>query len=268
MKDIHRLRLNIKRMRALLMVSEAVSEGHFSKASHYQLLAPIFKSAGALREAQINSELIVQFDIEKVTPFLKHLKQIEKKSTSKLIASAKSFDRLTLDNLNTELIQKISHIPNRRIDEIADLKITDTIDSVHVLLQRSAYDNLHNIRKYLKAAAEILLIMDPTTKSDLLQSEIRGLNLKIGQWHDHVVLKNAFKSFIHKYPHAIEISYGKELLDNMENDTSEKAEQVRGLIIERLSVNDKPQPNKDHWFLDILWKMAATIIMAQIIKRL
>jgi len=52
--EIHRLRVSIKRIKAVYQLLEEFSNGKFNAGKHYSIFKKIFNEAGKLREVQIN----------------------------------------------------------------------------------------------------------------------------------------------------------------------------------------------------------------------
>jgi CHAD domain-containing protein len=60
MEDIHQLRATIKKIKAIWMLIDEITGSRISKQDYTDLISPLFKTAGVVREAQINGMLLQQ----------------------------------------------------------------------------------------------------------------------------------------------------------------------------------------------------------------
>ncbi|MEA1887456.1 MAG: hypothetical protein U9N72_09625, partial [Bacteroidota bacterium] len=61
MKDIHKLRVRIKRLKAIFRFLEFVHQSEFKARDHYNLFKPVFRTAGLIRESQINLRVLKEY---------------------------------------------------------------------------------------------------------------------------------------------------------------------------------------------------------------
>lgn len=223
MEDIHQLRVAIKNIRASLSLFECCAQGVFKKRQHVTLLAPIYKRAGKIREAQVNLLMLKGYPETKA--FRQFLKKNVDKQSQILIAELAAFYQPELVELNKTLKEQVADIPDRQVSLLTLQFLQDNWNQANQLLQgERSIEDLHTVRRLLKEIREIVTLLLDTGVSHFNQkavnekepnevdkkandrfdhegsiSEIPKLNslkkiLKplhgvIGDWHDREVLQ-------------------------------------------------------------------------------
>ncbi len=196
MEGIHQLRVQVKRLRAILEVIELTSLGAFHKRKHFNHLRPLFKKAGVVRELQINLKLIKKLPKNQVRGFKKHLLKQLQSSKKTLRITTQKFDLKKLKKLNQQLYRKYIVFQNKKYTtEYLESKI----NAIHQIKnQKLTTHQLHQIRRLIKSIKEILKMhtsdLDPQD-FNLSVDSLQEIETDLGNWHDAVVLLE----FMNKY---------------------------------------------------------------------
>lgn len=201
-KDIHQLRVRIKRLRSLFFLIEYIYPFGFRAKDYYSLFKPVFKSAGLLREVQVNSDLLKKFE-----------------GTDELQKAYYDYSRMILPGMTEELDRAIAgfsysrlDIISSRVEELSGMHgeaalagmITGFINNETGRIRSLAYDPgqaeyIHDIRIILKNIKPLLLLIFPLSYSDFdkpYYSKLNEADSSIGNWHDLHVLTLSLSLFI------------------------------------------------------------------------
>lgn len=197
-EDIHQLRVSIKKLRAIWTLTELVSDRKWKKKKHFALFNKLFSTAGKLREAQINQELIRNYS-SRLEDYKLQLGMIEFKQLKKLKKRIKQFDQARLEDLNRTLIKKINTISDDYVLTIAKQHVSAfKLNTTGLEEDSDNNDQLHDIRIALKAIQEILFIIKKlgnSKDSEKKLKKIKVLNEAIGTWHDYDVLIDSLQKY-------------------------------------------------------------------------
>lgn len=190
--DVHPLRLSIKEIRAFLTLVEHITKSNRKTKKIRKLMIQLFKTAGELRESQINAEL-VELDEElskwRLTDFLR---KKQSKFSKRIVRAIDEFAANKWEEQNARLIRYC----HRLDDEIFIKKIGKLIqhkkEHISILIRPDISDvRLHQIRKELRDIRELMKILSdvkPESVPELDKETIKNLMTKIGDWHDDLVL--------------------------------------------------------------------------------
>jgi len=201
MKDIHQLRVRVKRLKAIFRLLEFMHPVEFKAKDHFRLFKPVFKSSGLIRESQINLSLLKKFQgTEKLhKPFSKYITKLRPEWNTNLNKSIDSFNYSRLDQIG----QSVNDFFSRNTDlELVGL-ITDFIysefDRIKLLLDESdELEYIHEVRIILKNIKPLLSMLCPHDDSFFEKNHYNSLNRTetlIGNWHDRLVLSEALSMF-------------------------------------------------------------------------
>ena len=222
-KNIHQLRVNIKKIRAVLRLLERTSQGSFNKAPHFELYSSLFRTAGYVREAQVNGSVISKYTNNEGLSYKDYLLDIESRSREQLSEEIRKFDTGKLEVLNKNLHLKAREISDKNIEQEASQYITHNLQTIIQL--RHKLQKLHRIRKVVRTLSEVLKYVDYRLSGDHdpthLYYVVDKLNTMIGQWHDCQVLVDSIKFF----DPTDKKSYKKIIL-KIEADRSRKKEEI------------------------------------------
>ncbi|UAA40382.1 CHAD domain-containing protein [Paraneptunicella aestuarii] len=218
MEDIHQLRVAIKNIRASLSLFECCSHGGFKKRHHVTLLAPVYKRAGKIREAQVNLLMLKGYPETKA--FRQFLQKRVDKQSQILIAELAAFYQPELVELNKTLTAKVADLPERQVSLLTLQFLQDNWNQTNQLLQgERSIEDLHAVRRLLKEIREIVTLLldtgvshfneevvnevnnrlnnklsgqgmiDVMPKLNSLKKKLKPLHGVIGDWHDREVLQ-------------------------------------------------------------------------------
>ncbi len=193
---IHDMRVSIKRLRLLYRFLDFASDKQFCAKKKAKLLIDVFKSAGPLRDAQIQISIIEKLK-EYFNTGYQELNQFinlkEESGIQKFKEKGATFE-----------LEKINHLFNfsenllKIIIAFPDLKSTfanykknrqHKIDSL--LKAKNQEIDFHQVRKRIKDLTYLAEIQN--LQSDESNNELANLKLlgrKLGDWHDIVVFLN------------------------------------------------------------------------------
>lgn len=216
-KDIHRARLDAKRLFAILELLEIIEKGEFRFIKARKVFIPVYRQAGFLREIQVNYMLLSQYERseERFPSFLHWLLQSEKKAIRKMVKMVHHLDHSAIATIEEEinnicettstchLNSKTRHFYRKKFQHIGNL-----------LRSSLSMKELHQIRKNLKAVSTIATLIYPMKPEGQLEKLVSALNrteMVIGDWHDLTVFHAAIAEFLKKRPEMTGSSEAGEL---------------------------------------------------------
>lgn len=222
-KDIHRARLDAKRLFAIFDLLDIVVHEEFSEKKARQLFLPVYRQAGLLRELQVNRLLIAQYDEEqdRFPGFHAWLEKSEKRAVQKLIHRVAELDQSRIAALEAEIghICENSSLFNlsAKTKKYYQKKFGSIRKQMAVAPSEEA---LHKIRQNLKAVSTIATLISalkPGAEVDRLVSALNKTEMMIGDWHDQVVLRACIASFIALRGEVLKAQEREGLLQVMNN---------------------------------------------------
>ena len=153
-RDIHRARLDVKRIFALYGLFEMLEPNVFKHQGGYKLFRPLYRQAGKIREIQVNYLLLAnpQPLVGECNSFLLWLKEEEHHAIQKFLEKVKIFKEAELRDTDKR-IEKICHrnsifkLRSKTVDYIRD-----KAKQVKQIQNEPDEDDIHKIRKTLKAS--------------------------------------------------------------------------------------------------------------------
>ena len=176
-EQLHRLRVNIKRLRALVSFASYV----YNRQYKATLLKPLFKEAGIVRELQINKQILKAFP----HPPLRLIDELERKE-NKLRQLFVQNQLLHLEMINQT--NKMLEFPKKRTEKkIVKQYFEKEQKKANKELRKRNREGLHQYRMSLK---KIMYIYDALP--EVLQQHIK-INKEaidrqqedLGDWHDN-----------------------------------------------------------------------------------
>lgn len=200
-EHLHTLRVSIKKIRAVMRV---LYQNHQHSKKALKQLKVLFREAGAVREMQLNANMLEKYGLKRYKAYFKLKHQI-KKSSEHLIqncATYKTIAKQSLKQLQKETAPISIHKLQKRILKEETILIKLINKNVHTSNQ------LHEIRKQLKTLQYVFKFLPEQQKLlfTLQFKDVSPLQERIGHWHD---LESHY-IFIKK-----EIPEMKELLENL-----------------------------------------------------
>ncbi len=199
--DIHRARLDLKKVFTLYNFFEILDISFLKKGELYQILRQLYRSAGKIREIQVNYLLLLQRDPVGISyPSLyKWMKEEEQRATDAFLVLVKQFDEKKLIATEKTIFEICQRYSGLKIRSKTEDYIRKSAEIVKTILRCEPNDKeLHQIRKQLKAMAMVMTIVHnikPGIHLSHLLSEVNKTEMMIGDWHDRVVLKKFIEQF-------------------------------------------------------------------------
>jgi CHAD domain-containing protein len=209
-RDIHRARLDVKRIFALYGLFEMLEPTVFKHQGGYKLFRPLYRQAGKIREIQVNYLLLTNQQPLAVeyNSFLLWLREEERHAIQNFLQMVTKFRETELTDTDN-MIEKICHrssLFKLRSKTVAYMR--DKAEQVKDLqLNEPDDEEIHKIRKSLKAMATIATLVYSVKSVKWLDQVITSLHkteMMIGDWHDRVVLKEAIERFLRQNSHVPE----------------------------------------------------------------
>ncbi|MBN1387480.1 MAG: CHAD domain-containing protein [Bacteroidales bacterium] len=201
MKDIHQLRVRIKRLKAVFSLLEFMHPVEFRAKDHYHVYKAVFKSAGLIRESQINLGLLMKFKgTEKLyKSFSKYIAKLRPEWNTNLDNSINSFNYSRLEEIRKTLNVVFSRNTELELLGIITDFIYSELDRIKNLISESnELEYIHEVRiilKNIKPLLSILWTRDDSTFEKDQYSRLNSTETLIGNWHDRLVLSNALSMF-------------------------------------------------------------------------
>ena len=175
-EDLHHIRVEIKKIKAILSFAKDLYEEAYDLSE----LKPLFKKAGAIRELQINRQLLVE-----LPPFpkqyLKQLKQEETDLTQQFIRNntryLKSAERFREGLSLPENLPAKKHLKAHFKKELK---------KAHKKWQNKNRKDMHRYRRKLKNMLYLYNALPEKVQhsSELDKTGINQQQQKLGKWHD------------------------------------------------------------------------------------
>jgi CHAD domain-containing protein len=188
--DIHKLRVELKKIRALIVLRESV--GIRFSAHAKKLVRALFKQAGKIRDAQVSAQLVKQMGAGSADFFLHQRNAVEKESKRFVKLVSKHTDELI--ETNAAAWRKLSAIPFSDVKKYVG-KTMRTLKKAYRPRLKQA--DLHESRKLIKRLVYLDSLLKEKDRKLLKQNIelLRNLEEEVGKWHDAVVTGDLLKDF-------------------------------------------------------------------------
>ncbi len=228
-EDIHQLRVDIKKLRAILQFLEFISKGEFNTNEHFNLFSTLFKDAGKVRTMQVNLFLINEIDQNIISTFKEYMHLRQLKAIPKLNRKLSYFDSFELNELNNSLLVYVKNFSDNEIQEKSEIYISDKTEKIQKLRLKPDDKKLHKIRFHTKEMKEIFRIINAIQPEDeclQFENNLKRFNEIIGNWHDNVVLINSMVKFNRKAQESAQSEQLTELIEYLEQKNSDTKAKV------------------------------------------
>jgi CHAD domain-containing protein len=207
-EDIHRLRVDVKKIYALYSLFELIQPDLFKKKVRYNLFIGLFRLAGRIREIQVHQIFLSKPKFRKtdLSSFIVFLKDQESQASRDFLLAIKDFNVKELKSAEKDIRKICSDIPARKLSVKSEEFIRGKAKKIQGLLtEETGKEKVHKIRKHLKAMSTVSSLIFTVKPDEKLEKVITGLNkseVMIGEWHDKVVLSDTIDQFIKTLPDA------------------------------------------------------------------
>jgi CHAD domain-containing protein len=189
-EELHKFRVQTKKLRAMLMLFESTSKEH-GLLKQFKPVRKIFKHAGNIRNAHVNLELSEKYQLKNERFEIGQQQIIENETALFRNKSAEYLKEMNAANKRLKkLLQKVAD------DQIAAYYQTQ-VEHIAANLTTASFDEeMHTVRKLIKILVYNQKIAAETLKGSL-QFNIAYLNKlqdAIGKWHDNMLAEELFSS--------------------------------------------------------------------------
>jgi len=192
-KNIHNLRVLIKRIRAIYKLLERLSGNVFREKEHSLHVKRIFKETGKLRDLHIKSGMLNRHvSNDKLKSFYDYLHANKETIHKDIAASLREFDFEKYTATELSVKELITDLP---FSEIETECIKFILSSARKIKRRieseKNTEQIHTIRKLLKelhAASELLYLINKSRALKILLKLVKKTEEDLGKWHDNIIL--------------------------------------------------------------------------------
>jgi CHAD domain-containing protein len=228
-EDIHRLRVDVKKIYALYSLFEMVEPGLFKKQKHFKLFTNLFKLAGKIREIQVHLIFLSKPKYKKTdfVSFINFLKEQENQATKNFLLAIKDFNDKELKSTEKEIKKICLDIAvNKLSRKSADFIRSRAMKIQGLQTEEADVEKVHKIRKHLKAMSTVSTLVstiNPDEKLDLIINGLDKSEVMIGNWHDNIVLSGAIDLYLQNREETSEdslislIDLRQSLMDDNQN---------------------------------------------------
>jgi CHAD domain-containing protein len=188
-EELHKMRVEIKKLRAFISFAEKLTKEDFSK--HIQPVIKVFKQAGKMRTANLNLKMIRKYHIHNAD-FRKEQQAVFKTASEEFCASSEE-NRSSICESCSSIQDKCRDIDNKEIFKFYKKRIHSLSSFFSKKIDEK---KLHARRKKIKILlyAESFLQRSVREKLKLNKSYLDTLQNAIGEWHDTALLIELFEN--------------------------------------------------------------------------
>ena len=201
-KDIHRARLDVKKIFALYGLFDMLDPRVFRNQPGYKLFRPLYRQAGKIREMQVNSALLAQHDPlgTGYNYFKTWLREEEQRAVQGFLRAVKKFSEPELKKTD-RVVRKICYSGSKfnLLSKTESLIISKTRIMKDLQSGEPGDREIHRIRQNLKEISTITTLVysiKPVKQLDLIITALNRTEMMIGDWHDRLVLKEDIDRFL------------------------------------------------------------------------
>ena len=242
--DIHKLRVQVKRIKSVFRLLEYRYPAEFKVQDHYHLFKPVFKSAGLLRESQINLRLLREYPVagRLRKAYYTYITQLKSQWRLGLDAHIRSFNYKKLDDYDKRTKELISRNTESELVEITESFIYSELQRINTMLDGpDDLEYIHEVRILLKNIKPLLGLIWRRKDNHFTKSHYESLNeaeTYIGNWHDRVVLSRSVTLFfnaIGKEKEKMQEEYSS-LQKELHNYNKEAFDKIRSSLAVMLEI--------------------------------
>ena len=200
-RDIHKLRVRVKRLKSIFRLIEYRYPEEFRAKDYYKLYKAVFKSAGLVRESQINLGLFKEYpfagNLRK--SYYRHITLMKQQWRPGLDALIHSFNYAALDDHNRTIEKYLSsHSEPELIGIIEGFINKEILRISNLLKQEGDLHYIHSVRIILKNIKPLLGLIWRRKNSFFSVVHYDSLvetEKLIGNWHDRHIFSHTLKLF-------------------------------------------------------------------------
>lgn len=200
-RDIHKMRVRMKRLKSIFRLLEYCYPGEFRAKDYYRPYKAVFKSAGQVRESQVNIGLFREYPFAGALrrSYCRHVKLMKQQWRPGLDALIHSFDYATLEDNNRKIRKYLSAYGEAEMVRVIGDFINSEMQRINKLLkQEDGLHSIHGVRIILKNIKPLLGLIWRRRGSSFTNEHYDSLvetEKLIGNWHDRHIFSQSLKSF-------------------------------------------------------------------------
>jgi len=201
-KDIHRARLDVKKILAIVDLLRIVRSKSDKDPEFEKIFKKLYHASGRIREIQVNMLLLTRAEFAgyDMTLFNNDLLMQEKKMTLEFLKVIRKFDEQKLFRIEKRIKKEVSKITSVTLQKKTTRYIHSKTTLIQELLENGdGEENIHKVRQHIKELSTVLSLVFAIKASDNLEMIISRLNkseMMIGDWHDRVILADSMRIFL------------------------------------------------------------------------
>jgi CHAD domain-containing protein len=241
-EPVHNLRVLIKRFNALfLFLSEA---GIYKSNSQlfFTQLKQFFKSAGNLRDIQIQKSLVSKYKNGKeldLTGYETYLESKENSMRSTFFNWSKNYPKKEQIQVKKDIINSVKSFKQDELARQASEFILKRLNLIEKYLFQTNIDKfLHKIRQTLKQLRFFIEIMqsctDPNPMEEVDIKEIKEIEAILGNWNDCSVMcqdMKRYRKYMNKLYAGLSSPEISKLLEYIQADMNKQVSDVRPRLL-------------------------------------
>jgi len=185
-EDLHRFRVQVKKLRAFLILIDS-KKRHPELANYFRPVRMVFKMAGEIRNAYLNLELGKAYQNE-MNEFLIAQHQLLDKAIADFIA---------VKDPHLKKIKKAYKNIAEKIKPVDDIHITmfyiNNLEQIAAWLEHVKFDDqLHECRRLVKILIYNYKLVHTKLDIGFNEDYMQDIQTAIGDWHDNIVAMELF----------------------------------------------------------------------------
>lgn len=192
-EDYHRLRVEIKKLNALLNCLQFCSK-KFKRKKYFKPFQKIFRQAGKIRELQLQESMLKKKPEHSIEHYLSSLEKRIRRGQKKFASQVHKKSRKKIKKSFRKIEPFLTKMNDRKVAEF----MQNERKKIKRLMQQKslATEDIHEIRKCLKVDYYNRKI-HPLPEPNVLNEEDQFLEL-LGNWHDCRILNDQLEQLIIK----------------------------------------------------------------------
>ena len=201
-KDIHKARLDVKKIMAILDLLRIVRSGKEKDPGYERIFKKLYQASGRIREIQVNQLLVTKsgFGATGLSLYRLELQKQERDRTREFLQVIRKFREKRLTQIEGKIRKEIFEISSSSLKKKTS-RYVDTKTAFFTKMLDKVNDEkaLHIVRQHLKELSTILTLVLSVKFSGKFEQIVERLNeteIMIGNWHDHAVLADSITDFL------------------------------------------------------------------------
>jgi CHAD domain-containing protein len=189
-EDLHKFRVQIKKLRAMLSLFETASRRH-GLLKEFKPVKKIFKAAGEIREAYINLQLAEHYKL-KNEHFEASQQEIIQRGVNEFCQMGKKHIK-TIKDTYSRLKKDLTRIDDSSISEYYKKQLEQIAGNLET---PSFTEDMHDNRKLIKILVYNHKLADKALDGSFQFNAqyLNKLQENIGQWHDNLIAAQLFST--------------------------------------------------------------------------